>query len=168
MDWMENFDGRKGPMNCNLSPDASPLDYFMLIFPQDQFDDIRRWTEKRAEGINNSKRRREKRLMWSALSLSEIKAFFGSLYLIGIMRLPNIQSYWLANTRLFSFPGIRDIFSHQRFKDIFGNLYLRDPDLEETDKFSKIQSLVTTIISNSQFFYRPDQYISVDESMIAF
>jgi len=43
------------------------------------------------ERINNPIRRKQKKCMWRELTLSEMKAFIGSLSTMGIVKLPNIE-----------------------------------------------------------------------------
>ena len=75
-------------------------------------ENITKWTEKRAkERINNLIRRKQNKCMWRELNLSEMKAFIGSLFKMGIVKLPNIEMYWNTQTRLFTIPGIHDIMS---------------------------------------------------------
>jgi len=60
--------------------------------------------------------------------------------------------------------------SQQRFEEIYGCCCcLRDlADDEEDDKLVKISPVVITIVSNSQFYYRPGRKLSIDEAMIPF
>jgi len=107
--------------------------------------------------------------MWSSLSSFEVKPTIGCLLFMGIIKLPNYKLYWSVDNELFSVPGIRNIIKFQRFQDIYNNLCFQDPEfLGENMKISKISTLSTIIISNSQFYYRPQQNLSMDEAMIAF
>jgi len=58
--------------------------------------------------------------------------------------------------------------SFQRFRDIYSCLCLRDVTLDTDNKLCKIGPLQVSIISNSQFYYRPKQFLAVDEYMIHF
>lgn len=97
--------------------------------------------------------------MWFELSIGEMKAFFGILMTMGLVKLPNMHMYWDTTTSLFNIPGVQEIMKLQKFRDILSCLQLRDSKFDTEDKICKIQPVVTTIISNSQFHYRPKQYI---------
>ena len=99
-----------------------------------------------------------------------MKCFIGCILTMGIVKLPNLNMYWDRNTRLFNIPGIYDLFTKTRFRDIFANVCLRDPTLPSSpdDPLQKIYPMVISIISNSQYYYRPKQCLSIDESMIPF
>ena len=156
-------------MNCSLTCSSMPFEFFSLIFTPELMENIRKWTDKRAkEKINNTIRRKQKKCLWRELTLTEMKTFVGSLLTMGIVKLPNLRMYWNTQTRLFANSGIHDIITFQRFQDIYSCLCLRDPAFDSDDKLCKIEPLQMSIIFNSQFYYRPKQFLSLDESMIPF
>jgi len=158
-----------GVKHCNLSPNSNPCDFFSLIFSEDLIKNLMSWTNIKAQTkIDNSKRRRQSKVLWKDVSFGEMKGFIGSLLIMGIVRMPNYRMYWEKETRLFSIPGISQIIKEQRFKDLYSCLYLRDSTLQEENKLAKIESFTTTILTNSLHYYLPSQCLSVDELMISF
>jgi len=87
---------------------------------------------------------------------------------MGILKLPSLQMYWDAKSKLFSIQGIRKIITKQRFSDIYTCLIFRNSAFNSENNLSKFESLFICVISNSQFFYKPGPNLSVDESIIPF
>jgi hypothetical protein len=86
----------------------------------------------------------------------DMKAFIGVIIKMGLVRLPNMKEYWNRKTLLFAVPGISQLFSLQRFIDVYSCLCLRDSSRDNSDnKISKIEPLVISIISQSQLHYNP-------------
>ena len=103
------------------------------------------------------------------ISISELKAFLGCLYTMGIIRFQNYSMYWESGTRLFNCPGMKDLFTLQRFRDIWSCICFRDiEEDDEEDRLFKIRAVISTILTNSQTFYTPDCDLYVDEAMISF
>jgi len=167
---ISSFNSRTGPDNHTLTYQSRPIEFFMLILPESTIEELLNWTNKKAESkISNPERRKQKKAMWSDLTLCEMKMFIGCIILMGIVKLPKIDMYWNKTTGLFSIPGLRLLIPQQRFKDIYSCLCLRNPTQPGDDNPThKIRPLVDSVIFNSQFYYRPERELSVDESMIAF
>lgn len=170
--WLRAYKLKPGPRNHNLSSDSAPLDFFSLILTPETIEDLRTWTNKRGSSrIDNRKRRLSHMKKWHSMDVSEMKAFVGCLIVMGIVRQPGIHCYWEKDSSLFSCTGITDIFSRQRFIDIYSNLCLRDPSsnpISTSDRLYKILPFVTSIITQSQKHYVPEQEVSIDESMVPF
>ena len=64
---------------------------------------------------------------WSDMTVEEMKAFLGMLMLMGISRLPRLEMY-LSTKHLLINPGLADVFSKVRFKQIFRFIRLTDSD----------------------------------------
>ena len=168
--WLPDFQASAGPQHCTLTPTSDPIDFFFLIVPEDLIEGICRWTNAQAKvRIKNPLRIKQKRLKWGDMTISEMKAFLGIIFTMTIVRLPNSEMFWNQNSRLFNPPGIRDLFSEQRFSDIFTSLCFCDLETDaKKNRHTKIEAISHAIISNSQIFYTPNKNLSLDESMIAF
>jgi len=108
---------------------------------------------------------------WFPLEINEMKAFVGILYVMGIIKKPNLKSYWEADSSLFSIDGISALFSRTRFIDIYTNLCLRPTSAAPSspkDRIFKIAPVVSEIIYQSNKYYKPEKEITIDESMISF
>jgi len=90
---------------------------------------------------------------------------------MGIVKKPNVKSYWEKDSNLFSSIGICELFSRQRFCDIYSNLCLRNPldkPAYEKDLLYKISPFINCIIESSRRYFTPDQQVTIDDAMIAF
>jgi len=93
--WLKSYNAQTGPSNIHLDSSNSPLEFFLLLFSPQILEDIRRFTNKGASrNIDNTKRRRSKMKLWFAITKEEMKAFFGTLITMSIVRMPKISSYW--------------------------------------------------------------------------
>ena len=167
--WLKDFQSQVGPDNCDLTSESSPLQFFSLIFSEDTVENIIKWTNVRAKSrIDNANRRKQKKAIWRDLYLEEMNTFIGCILAMGIIKLPNFEMYWSKDTRLFTVSGISELISQQRFKDIYSSLCLRDSTFDTEDKLSKISPIVDAVIFHSQYYYRPEKELSLNEAMIPF
>jgi len=170
--WISDYTIQAGPRYLQLNQTNKPYDFFNLMFPDCLFQNIMNWTNKKAsKDIDNRQRAKNKMKKWYPMDKKEMKAFVGILYVMGIIKLPNIILYWEKDSTLFSFAGISVLFSRKRFSDIYTHLCLRDPNTKpenSKDRLFKINAFVNTIIEQSQKYYLPECEIVIDESMIPF
>lgn len=110
---------------------------------------------------------------WVPTNESEMKAFIGTLYYMGIVKMPSYQMYW--NTEyLTEIKGFRGIMSRDRwmllwqFFHVVNNEGMVPRDDPAFDKLFKIKPLMKILIQNWQENYYPGKNVSVDESIIAF
>lgn len=162
--WMPHYSPINGPTGISLDENSSPASFFQLFFSDEVIEDIRLWTNKRAEKtIDNVKRKQNKEKQWFAIRKEnfEMEAFLGCLIAMGVNRMANIKQYWTTESRLFSNFGIKDLFVKKRFMDIFSNVCLRDPGTEDVkDPLGKIMPLVTRIMSTAQSIYSKERTLN--------
>lgn len=105
------------------------------------------------------------------VTYEELRRFFGLLFLMGIVDKPDIKSYWSTNP-LLDTPIFRNSMSRNRFESILmvfhlvdntANLPREDPD---HDKLYKIRPPLSHLQSRFTEVYRPQQNLSIDESMM--
>ena len=170
--WLREYQATPGTKNLFLTEDSDPIDFFELIFPNDMISKVTQWTNKRAEeNIDNRKRASMKMKKWHNMKVQEMRAFLGCLITMGIVKKPNVKSYWEKDSNLFSSIGICELFSRQRFCDIYSNLCLRNPldkPAYEKDLLYKISPFINCIIESSRRYFTPDQQVTIDDAMIAF
>ena len=84
---------------------------------------------------------------------------------MGIIQLQDLKDYWSTHhTTNLSF--FRSVFSGDRFLQIFGALYVGDPD--STTKKGKIQPLIDRLCAAFEAAHTPDRHVAIDESVISF
>ena len=102
---------------------------------------------------------------WRPVTVEEMKGFIAVVLNMGIVQLTNLKDYWSTDD-ITNFPFFRSVFSRDRFFQIFGMLYVGDPD--GTTKRSKIQPLLDRLCPVFEATFTPDRQIAVDESVINF
>ena len=84
---------------------------------------------------------------------------------MGIIQLQDMKDYWSTHhTTNLSF--FQSVFSRDRFFQIFGALYVGDPD--STTKKGKIQPFIDRLCAAFEAAHTPDRHIAIDESVISF
>ena len=87
---------------------------------------------------------------------------------MGIVSKPRLEDYW-AKHSLFGTPGFGEIMSHDHFKQILRCLAFYDvDDADVDDPLYKIRRLISHVVTTSLKLYEPEQYLTIDESMIKF
>lgn len=64
-------------------------------------------------------------------SLSEMKAFIGFCVAMGILKLPDLHSYWQKSYRLFEIADWNEHMNRERFKSIMRYLKFCDEDVDK-------------------------------------
>ena len=91
--------------------------------------------------------------------------FLAMILNMGIIQLQDMKDYWSTHYTT-NLPFFRSVFSRDRFFQIFGALYVGDPD--STTKKGKIQPLLNRLCTSFEAAHTPDKQIAVDESVICF
>ena len=97
----------------------------------------------------------------------EIEQFLGMHILMGIMKLPDYNLYWAAETR---YPKIADVMSHKRFKQLRKYVHVvdnttKDKPGNKNDKLFKILPVTEAVRENSMAI-EPEPVHSIDEQII--
>ncbi len=84
-----------------------------------------------------------------------------------IVKMPNIISYWAAETR---YPPVSDIISLKRYKKLRQFLHANDNALRNTDdnkgkKLYKVDPILEALRKNCQK-QEKEEYLSIDEQII--
>lgn len=110
----------------------------------------------------------QKNVAGFATSITEMKTFFGILYLTGYNTLPTIRSYW-SNQASLGCQIVKDAMSRDRFEQIKQNIHVCDnQNLDINDKFAKITPLNDALNKKFMQFGVFTHNLSVDEQMIAY
>ena len=107
------------------------------------------------------------------VTLTEIKAFIAINIIMGMVRLPSVNSYW-SSDEYFGNVGIKKVMPRNRFQEIGNFLHFHDSSLEVAhgnpghDKLFKVRPVLTYVRSNFETNFSPTKNIAVDEGMVAF
>ena len=102
---------------------------------------------------------------WRPVTKEEMMGFLSVFLNMGIIQLTNLKDYCSMDDTT-NMPFFWSVFSRDRFFQIFGSLYVGNP--ESTTKSGKIQPLLDCLGSSFQAAFVPHKQIAVDESVISF
>ena len=98
----------------------------------------------------------------------ELQKYFGILYSLGISRKPSIRDHWSSQS-LLQTQTITRAMSRSRFEAISRYLRFYNDDVcNKDDYLYKIREFISLICRNSILYYQPSNFLSLDETMIAF
>ena len=106
----------------------------------------------------------------ASISIEEIQVFLGINIMMGYHRLPSLRHYWCLSDDL-GVPPIMRAMSRTRFETILRFLHLNDNAKMETtirDKLYKVRPLVEHLNKLFSQLRKPQEFLSIDESMILF
>lgn len=87
--------------------------------------------------------------------------------MMGLIVRPDLESYW-RKSDLFETPGFSKIMGRDRYLFILQHLHFNsDPELNK-DRISKLRPILDYFLDKFQKIYTPGEYISIDESLVAF
>ncbi|XP_071136695.1 piggyBac transposable element-derived protein 4-like [Mytilus edulis] len=172
-----DFQETVGPQNMP-NRNSKPIAYFYLLMTLNFLQQIVQETNRYARDFIASRERirRFSRLHdWPKVgetTLTEIKGFFAVILNMGLVRKATIAEYWNCKLPSQDTSWFRKMFSRNRFQLVFKFFHLtnnnnipgrNDPNYSPTAKF---QCLIDLFNRQSQFHYKPEQNLSIDESLI--
>ena len=110
---------------------------------------------------------------WTPVTPSELEAFMGFNFLMGLNPKPSVSDYWKRDT-IYHYPPIADRISRDRYRDINRYLHFVDnstlspPQTPSYDRLGKIRPLLDYLHARFQSVYIPGRELAVDEAMIKF
>ena len=158
-------------INIRLPDNPSPLDFFLAFVADDLLNQILTETNRYArQKLADSPARLAK---FQPVTLAEIKAFIAINIIMGMNRLPSLNSYWSSDD-FFGNVGIKKVMPRNRFSEISGFLHFHDSSLEVArgdpgyDRLFKVRPVLTYVRSKCETNFSPTKNISVDEGMVPF
>ncbi|XP_039751370.1 piggyBac transposable element-derived protein 4-like [Pararge aegeria] len=152
--------------NCNRE-----LDIFRLFLNQDIMDLMVQMTNCYANKVKILKvvTRNMRLAKWTDCTEEEILKFLGLLIFMGLNKLPKISDYW-SNKKLYKNEIARQAMSRNRFELLLRCWHFEDSffHASNTDRLIKIRRLVQLLTATFRNAKTPGEYITVDETMVAF
>lgn len=150
----------------NFDTGATALNYFQCFYTDEVFKKIVEFTN-----LNADRKRADvnPKGVWSDVSVAEIKAFYGLLILMDIMKFDREELYWSDNPS-FRLVGSKfgEVMPRDRFVQIKRYLHFSDDRCNPGDKLHKLRFIIDSCREKFQSEYVPHREISVDEAMIPF
>ncbi|KAK3103610.1 hypothetical protein FSP39_020511 [Pinctada imbricata] len=125
----------------------------------------------------NARRKRESdpqnnKGAWSDVTLEELRAFYGLLFLMEVMSYDRDEMYWSNNAKHWLVGSkFGEIMTMDRFIQIRRYLHFSDDNEasnHRNDKLFKVRRILDSLRNSFQSEYAPHKDISVDKAMIPF
>lgn len=166
------FSGNSGiTEHCNnLLGDRKPCasDFFKLVFDDEMVDVIVEETNRYAvQTLSKALISRSSRMhKWSATTNTEIKAFFGLVMYMGIVKYPKISDYWRKDI-LFVNKFVKQVMSRNRFQLLLRFLHFsNDQEAPPGDRLHKISKVLSMIECKYKNLRVPGKNIVIGAAVI--
>lgn len=164
--------GFRPPPNFDRDSD---VDFFSLFFTDELFNEIVVETNRYAREkihINTPLTQNSCWHSWTDITLPELKAFIGVILNMSLNTKPNMEDFFSSNWLDYQ-PFFKDVFSKERFFQIFWSLHISPPSntghiLGTLTRSGKVRKFLQYLETRFQEYYTPSENISVDESTIGF
>lgn len=107
------------------------------------------------------------------VTIEEMKAFIGLRLQMENFRVgkPRYESYWHGRSKNFitRTDGFGEVMTRDRFLALWSFLHLldeTDPSIDKQDRIYQVRPMMNLLLPKFRHYYRPSQYLSLDEGMI--
>ncbi len=162
------FKGYDKPYGATFAAPSSLVQIFFLFFTDELLTGIVTETNRYARLCL-----KEKYDSWEIITLEEIKAYFGLMIIMGIVKLPALADYWRKN-EFFNYRPIASRITRTRFLDVHRFLHFIDNDTlpsygeKEYNKIQKVKNILNNLCKKCNEHFIPGQNLAIDEAMIKF
>ncbi|GFY39413.1 piggyBac transposable element-derived protein 4, partial [Trichonephila inaurata madagascariensis] len=164
-----SFIGDVGMKAC-VTNISDPLEYFELFFTDEIVNHIVTETNIfAAENLNKFKSKEHSRTHhWSETNANELRIFFATLILQGIITKPTVRMFW-SKRKLIETPSFSNLMSSRRFDFIMQFIHFdRNENADSSHpqpKLKKIWTVLNYLQKKFSEVYTPEQDICIDESL---
>lgn len=162
--------------NVGIRPDIyenfrnnSPLHFFFMFLDDEVFELMTTETNRyAAQKLADPKLEVNARLRkWKDTNPEELKIFIGILLWMGLVRMPNLHSYW--STKNIYYNKIKTIMSRNRFQLLLATWHFHDnEDFTDASKLRKLTPLLNLLKSKYQSVVVPQKNLCIDETLVPF
>lgn len=146
------------------------LDLFKLFFSEDAVEILCHNTNKQA-AKSIAKGAKYK---WVDVGASELYRFLGLVFYMGMLKMSQVTDFW-RRQNIFTVPFPAEVIARDRFRTIFWNVHMSDPDKDREndakkgslahDKLFRDKPLMYNFKNACKAFYHPRRSLSVNERM---
>ncbi|XP_077397630.1 heterogeneous nuclear ribonucleoprotein U-like protein 1 isoform X4 [Festucalex cinctus] len=109
---------------------------------------------------------RSRRRTWKAVTVPELKIFFGLTFLTSYIKKPTIELYWTVG-EVDSTPYFSQTMSRSRFELLWKFLsYNNNASEDDTDKMGKVRPVFDYIVGKFKDVYQPGENVCLDEGLL--
>ncbi|GFS30548.1 piggyBac transposable element-derived protein 4 [Trichonephila inaurata madagascariensis] len=167
-----SFIGDVGMKAC-VTNISDPLEYFKLFLTDEIVNHIVTETNIfAAENLNKFKSKEYSRTHhWSETNANELRVFFATLILQGIIKKPTVRMFW-SKRKLIETPSFSNLMSSKRFDLIMQFIHFdRNENTDSSHPQPKLKKIWTVLNYLQKIFsevYTPEQDIGIDESLLLY
>lgn len=157
---IHQFTGDSGLKTDAVNAESSPLDFYQLFMSDIVFGLIATETNNYAQQAGNDR--------FIPTTTAEIKVYWGLSMLMGIVKKPNIESYWSIKDHL-STPIFAKTMTRERYWTITKYLHFANNEQASLhDKLAKIRPFYDLVTKSFAEVRAPGEKVSIDEALIKF
>lgn len=163
-----DFSGQTGWNNNIDTTSFEEEDYISLLLPEQLFDSLSKWTNSRATIFRAAIFiEREEEFVWKDTNSEEMKKFIGLTLQMGIIRKPDIRSYWRTDDLMITpFFLKKESMSRDRYLNILKFIRFSDPYLVDTTSPNSRIDMFLILVNDICKQYTPSKNLSIDESLL--
>ncbi|CAF1419084.1 unnamed protein product [Adineta steineri] len=154
--------------NINAMKDATPLEFFQLLFDESIVDLIVEKTNKYQRFSNNNTppSPSSHQAKWTETNRSEIYTFLATIMLMSVTKKNKILDYWSTDPMIIT-PIFGQLFPRDRFLPLLKYLHFNDEStLVNDDKLYKIKPVINSLRKKFKSLVIPNKNLCIDESLI--
>lgn len=158
-------------INFQLPDNPKPVDFFLAFMGDDLLNKL--VTETNLYARQKLADFPARLANFHPVTLVELKAFLAVNIIMGMVRLPTIDSYWSSDD-FFGNVGIKKVMPRNRFREISSFLHFNDSTQEVArgtpgyDRLFKVRPVLNYVRTKCETNFNPTKNISVDEGMVPF
>ncbi|KAI0220882.1 hypothetical protein LSAT2_027653 [Lamellibrachia satsuma] len=158
---------------------ASPIEYFLLLFSLETIRSILQSTRRYGEHflvnmtdwIARHPRSRFRRWNMDEIDMSAMKKYLGLSINMGLIRKKNVKDYWSTKYPSQSTPFFRSVMLYNKFMLLSRLLHVGELDAPvhgqpNFDPWNKVCPVLNAVNATFKRHFVPPQYLSIDESMV--
>ncbi|KFM73727.1 PiggyBac transposable element-derived protein 4, partial [Stegodyphus mimosarum] len=167
--WTRTFQNLKpfnfiGMPNVNTVNAIKEIDFFLQFFYDNLINSIVRETKNFTENHLGDNPSSSKSVKFSDVTPKQMKAFFGLVILMGIIKKPNTKIY-ISTNEMLATPFFNKVISRDVFLNVLKFLHFTSDT--NAKKLKKLGFLIEVLQNEFKTTYMPDKNICIDESLFA-
>ena len=165
---LQKFTGHAGVQvkRGTLPQNLRAIDIFQLFFTNEVWELLVEMTNKYAKSKVTQG--------WKETDVAEMKAFFGLILAMGLLRLPKMKDYWQKTNWVLHVKSFGEVMARNQFMQLYRFLHVADNDKfvprgdNGYDPLFKICPFLDILSRQFRNIYKPGQDICIDERLIPY
>ncbi|CAF4945841.1 unnamed protein product [Pieris macdunnoughi] len=162
------FASSESGITVNIDDMVNVMDFFRLVFPQNFIEYLVNCTNIYGNALCNTNKphkRHSRRAVYRETNCEEMMKFLGLSLLSGQTKCHNQRKLFSQADTLYYHPIFSYTMSGRRYEQILRCMCVSDLDAKGE---KKVASFIDTLTLNFRKVYKPDEQLSLDESLMLF